>query len=346
MKTLHWSLGVLVLTVAAATPSLAQSGPGPVAQKTVDSRTAHRQRLIDRLIGKWSNHLLEVYRQDPSAWVTQMAAPYDVDAMDVLERAVEAKTFTAMTDAFLKGETSTTNYLTFNADNLVGEKLGDLAADLVFVPITPCRILDTRVAGGTIAGNTVRNFDVTGIGNYSVQGGVAGDCDGTGAAGSFAAAAINFTVVGPVAAGYVTAFPYLATQPLAATVNYVAGDIRGNMAIIKLDQSAALEELSVYTLATTHLVGDMIGYFINPQATELNCVNTADTTVTIAAGLTGNAMAPSCSTGYTQTATNCESSAFQMPLVYNSNGVCSAQNNSGASGSLRASRTCCRVPGR
>ena len=177
------------------------------------------------------------------------------------------------------------------------------------------------------------------------QGGSATNC-GVGNQGSFAAAAINFTVVAPSAAGFITAFPFQGTQPLASSLNYSAGSVVGNLSIVPLDQSAATSELSVYTFAQTHLVADIVGYYINPQATGLECTDTADTVTVVAAGATANSNAPACPAGYTQTATNCESSTWQMPFVFFSGGTCSAQNNSASSANLRSSRTCCRVPGR
>ena len=224
--------------------------------------------------------------------------------------------------------------------------LGDAADDLVFVPVTPCRILDTRVAGGQIAGGTTRGFDVTAVSDYSFQGGNASNCGGAGSVGSFAAAAINFTVVFPSSAGYITAFPFGGTQPLSTSMDFDGGGLRSTTSIVKLDQGASANEMTVYSHATTHLVADIIGYFINPQATALQCVDTADTSTAVAAGATANSNAPACPVGYTQTATNCESSTWQMPFVFFSGGTCSAQNNSGAAATLRSSRTCCRVPGR
>jgi hypothetical protein len=220
---------------------------------------------------------------------------------------------------------------------------GDADKDLIFVPITPCRIIDTRVAGGVIAANTVRSFDVTAAASYAAQGGDASDCNGAGSAGSFAAAAINFTVVTPGAAGYITAFPFGTTQPLAATVNYTAGDIRGNFAVVKLDQSAAALELSVYSFAQTHLVADIVGYYRNPGTPVFECVDSGLTTDTVPSGATRNTTAPACPGGYIQTATNCQSSTWQMPFVYFAGGTCSAQNNSLGDAQLKASRTCCRA---
>src|SRR5256885_16998335 len=69
--------------------------------------------------------------------------------------------------------------------------LGDSAADLSYTPVTPCRILDTRIVGGPIAAGGQRNFLVTGT-NLSSQGGSATGC-GVPTAGT--AAVINFVAV-------------------------------------------------------------------------------------------------------------------------------------------------------
>ena len=45
------------------------------------------------------------------------------------------------------------NKIMFDTDDL-----GDTDADLVFNKVTPCRIIDTRLAGGIIQAGTVRNF--------------------------------------------------------------------------------------------------------------------------------------------------------------------------------------------
>lgn len=100
---------------------------------------------------------------------------------------------------------------------------------------------------------------------------------------------------------------------------------------MKLDQGASANELSVYSFASTHLVIDIVGYYINSEATPLDCVDTTAVAVTVAAGATSNAVASACPGTYSQTATNCESSTWQMSFVFFKGGVCSAQNNSAAS---------------
>jgi hypothetical protein len=85
-----------------------------------------------------------------------------------------------------------------------------------------------------------------------------------------------------------------------------------------------------------------VGYYRNPGAPTLECVSSGDTVDSVPAGSTRNTVAPACPATYTQTATNCESSTWQMPFVYFADGTCSAQNNSSGTAQLRASRTCCR----
>jgi hypothetical protein len=301
-----------------------------------------RQQMVYDIVNTWGPHVREAHRADIGDWARQMGPLFKRASLQTLRKAADAPTFERMNSALLAGATNARMpSQAIDASKIAPKILGDADKDLIYVPVTPCRIIDTRVAGGAIAANTTRNFDVTAVANYSFQGGDASNCN-VGSSGSFAAAAINFTVVTPSIAGYITAFPYLTSQPLAATVNYTAGDIRGNLAIVKLDQGASAEELSVYTFAQTHLVADIVGYYRNPGVPTLECVNTANTSLVIPAGGVDNVSAPSCLAGYTQTATNCESSTWQMPFVYFNGGTCSAQNNSAANATLRASRTCCR----
>lgn len=317
-----------------------------------------RGELVHKIVMKWGPYIQEAYRADVHAWASDMVPVFAHASMDNLRRAADARSFEAMNDAFLSSNERNSiaqNALVTGTGKVQTRKLGDEDNDLVFVPVTPCRIIDTRVAGGPIAANTVRNFDVTVISSYSSQGGEANNCNGVGAAGSFAAAAINFTVVTPSAAGYITAFPYLTTQPLAATVNYTAGDIRGNYAVVKLDQGPSSSELSVYSFAQTHLVADIVGYYITPEATQLDCVEVVSTGLDITAGSFGTRTTPNCPTGYEVTGGGCSSSSFDGRVVTSrsfDNSVssqyhfCAFRNEGSGTANFVAYGRCCRTPGR
>jgi hypothetical protein len=82
---------------------------------------------------------------------------------------------------------------------------------------------------------------------------------------------------------------------------------------------------------------------VGPTGT-LVCATTATNSVTgIPANGTANALAPACPNGTVQTATNCQTSSWLMPIVFFNNGTCSARNNDSSPQDLRASRTCCKV---
>ena len=225
-------------------------------------------------------------------------------------------------------------------------QFGDLSRDLVYTPVTPCRIADTRnVAAGAIAANSTRQFVAFGVSNFTSQGGSATNC-GTNPL-TATAVMIVATAITPSAAGYATLYPFGTSQPTATSMQFAAGAIVVNTLAVQVPNPLSSFDMTVFTSAQSHFVFDIVGYFAPPLATALQCVETANTTVTgIPAGGTGNVVAPACPTGYTQTATNCESSDWLVPFVFFKGGTCSARNNSASAQDIRASRTCCRVPGR
>ncbi|NOT87227.1 MAG: hypothetical protein HOP03_03485 [Lysobacter sp.] len=229
--------------------------------------------------------------------------------------------------------------------DIVVAKFGDLNQDLVYTPVQPCRIVDTRItAAGTIPAGGTRSFVAINVSSFTAQGGSATNCGTLGL--SATAVALNFTAVPIGAAGHATVYPFGTARPNTASVNYPATQPINNAIIAQIPNPLSSFDFTVYSTVATHYVADIVGYFAPPLATALQCVETANTDLSIPAGGTGNAVAPACATGYTQTSTNCESSTWQMPFVFFQSGTCSAQNNSSGSATLRSSRTCCRVPGR
>lgn len=269
-----------------------------------------RARLGQEIVRKWSAHVGKTYRMDPEVWAREMAPAFSEATMEELVAAAAAPDFNSMSQLMLGRQP-----LAGAQDSDGTLALGDVATDLVFVPIAPCRIIDTRLAGGPIIAGGTRHFDVTAVTDYAFQGGNASNCGGAGAAGSFAAAAINFTVVAPGAAGFITAYPFLGTQPLAATVNYSQGSVVGNYSVVKLDQGASANELSVFSFAQTHLVADLVGYFINPELGALDCQETVSGNITVNAGSTGTGSSPACAAGYTIISGGCTMSTFDGRIV-------------------------------
>lgn len=227
-------------------------------------------------------------------------------------------------------------------------QIGSLSQDLMFIPITPCRIFDTRssTAGTPIATGGTNDFVVANALTYTPQGGANTNCgvlDGE----NIAAAVINLTVVSGAAAGYITAFPFGTTKPLAATVNYGANDVRGNTAIVKVSQTAGLD-MSIYASSTTHVIGDITGYFSRPKGTNLACTNPPEATLDVAPGVLGRLPIPACATtnsfGGGSSSGYCTTNGTDM-AAYGGASECAMKNLGSTSATITAGRRCCGVPG-
>lgn len=133
---------------------------------------------------------------------------------------------------------------------------GEIRTTGGFTAITPTRVLDTReaagpVAAGPVAAGTVQRVtmpagllpvDVTGI-------------------------AINVAVTDPLRSGYVTVYPCSADRPVAAAVNFVAGQTVSNL--VDTVHTAA-SELCVFSSATANVVIDLEGYHSTSGSSRLD----------------------------------------------------------------------------
>ena len=120
---------------------------------------------------------------------------------------------------------------------------------LQFVPVAPCRVLDTRntngpLGGPAIQGGTSRSFQVS-----------SSNC---GIPSTAAAFSMNVTVVPQGSLGYVTLWPAGQSQPLVSTLNSLDGRIKANAAMVPAGPSGTV---SAFATDTTDLVLDINGYF-------------------------------------------------------------------------------------
>jgi hypothetical protein len=118
-----------------------------------------------------------------------------------------------------------------------------------FVPITPCRVADTRNANGLFGGpvmgaNTSRDFGIP-----------SSACNIPATASAYS---LNVAVVPHGPLGYLTLWPAGQPQPLVATLNS-DGRIKSNAAIVPAGTSGAI---SAFATNSTDLVIDINGYFV------------------------------------------------------------------------------------
>jgi hypothetical protein len=121
--------------------------------------------------------------------------------------------------------------------------------------VAPSRLLDTRPEmGGTGA--------VTPFGSTRVQVTGRGGVPGSGVS----AAVVNLTAVAPTFPGFLTAFPTGGSVPTASNVNFVAGQVVPNLAVVKLDADGSFT-LRNGSAGWTHEVVDVVGYVMDGLVT-------------------------------------------------------------------------------
>lgn len=120
---------------------------------------------------------------------------------------------------------------------------------LQFIPITPCRVVDTRNAAGPFGGpeltaDSVRTFAIP-----------SGSC---GIPSTALAYSLNVTVVPNATLGYLTIWPAGQVQPHVSTLNS-DGRTKANAAIVPAGTGGAV---SVFVTDPTQVVLDINGYFV------------------------------------------------------------------------------------
>ncbi|HXN47014.1 MAG TPA: hypothetical protein VN893_10270, partial [Bryobacteraceae bacterium] len=113
-----------------------------------------------------------------------------------------------------------------------------------FVPVTPCRVVDTRAAGGPLAARSSRSFAIP--------------SSGCGIPATAQAYSLNVTVVPAGLLSYLTLWPTGQPQPFVSTLNSFAGTVVANAAIVPAGTNGAV---SVYVSDQSDVILDIDGYF-------------------------------------------------------------------------------------
>lgn len=233
-------------------------------------------------------------------------------------------------------------------DTVAPAKLGDLTQDLVYTPVAPCRIVDTRATGaGPIAANTTRSFVALNAANYTSQGGSATNCGTIGV--NATVVMLVATAVTPIAPGFATVYTFGAAQPAAASMQFAAGAIAVNSLAVQVPNPPSSSGFTVYTTAQSDFVFDIVGYFAPPLATALDCATVSGTAASVPANTYGYGFGVSCPAGYASV-----SAGFQAAQkVVMADGFIGATSGNFFVYNLDTSAQvvtpwvrCCRVPGR
>lgn len=343
--------------LGAASAKQSQKAATSVAARK--SAQGERTQMSRAFSTKWSAYAQRVYGVPANVWVQRMAFTLaNADATN-LRNALQRDTFEgAMAELSGAGaklsDAKVINFLAASKDgNITAQTLGALANDLVYTPVQPCRIIDTRNVGGAIAAGFTRSFKAIDSSNFTAQGGSATNCGTLGFRAT--AVAVNLTAVTPVGPGFATAFPFGTTRPTASSLNYTAGAIVGNELILPIPNPLAVSDFTLFSLAQSDYVADIVGYFAPPVATELQCVASGYNTPSVPAGATTFYLAPSCSAGYKASTPYCwgqdQAGVYSTGSGLNGNiptdtAFCGFSNTTASAKVVYVGSQCCRVPGR
>jgi glucose/arabinose dehydrogenase len=120
------------------------------------------------------------------------------------------------------------------------------AGPLDFNTVTPCRLVDTRTAGPSLAAGSTRTFTAGGA---------------CGIPATAKAVAVNVTVTGATSTGHVRLWPAGTPMTTASALNFTAGETKANNAIVSLGASGDFSVLAAFPSGTGDLVIDVVGWF-------------------------------------------------------------------------------------
>ncbi len=121
---------------------------------------------------------------------------------------------------------------------------------LAFYPMTPCRLVDTRLSPGPLAGPSLSGGQTRSFPPF-----LASSCDVPPSARAYS---LNFTAI----RGHcLTVWPAGQAQPFLSTLNAPTGTLTANAAIVPAGAAGAI---NLYTSDNSDMVIDINGYFAPP----------------------------------------------------------------------------------
>jgi len=113
-----------------------------------------------------------------------------------------------------------------------------------YVPLTPQRILDTRVTGNPVGSNSTLNLQVAGVDSVPA--------DAT-------AVVLNMTVTESSNTGFVAVYPAGESTPNVSNLNFSTGETVANLAVVTVGAGG---QVTIYNaIGTVEVIADLEGYF-------------------------------------------------------------------------------------
>ena len=157
------------------------------------------------------------------------------------------------------GKLSSTGAVSFfnsaGTTDLIADVTAWLPENAELTPLTPARLLDTRIG----AGNTT--IDGLSQGTGRLQAATPFDLTVAGRGGvpltGVSAVILNVTVTNPGTAGFLQVWPSGSTRPNASNLNYVSGQTIANLVIAKVGVGG---KVSLFSVSKTDAIVDVVGW--------------------------------------------------------------------------------------
>jgi Chaperone of endosialidase len=227
----------------------------------------NRSAVIERIVEGWKGEI-------PAAQLTSFRNKLNALRADQLLVANLSGSFDGVLEVLSASDSASGSRLRSAQPSQVSDTakaVGDINQDLVYTPVAPCRVFDTRTPNTPFVSNglgsgVMQTFDMDGT-NLSAQGGSATGCNIPTAA---RAVVLAFSPITPPTTGWVIGAANDGTALPASTLfNYSAALTLTTFTVVMpmLGQAGGDIRLEARGVAaySMHGVGDVTGYFMPPN---------------------------------------------------------------------------------
>lgn len=349
MKTSALAVVLLPMLAIASTQAIAQSrvaaSPAkPAASKPAVNERAERHALVYKVVREWGPYVKAIHNEDIRAWADRMVPAFRQADIGNLRLAAKADTFEGVINAL-------TGQKPVNQAALPGgmapKTLGSTTGDLVFTPLSSCNIVDTRNAGGAFTAGIQRHFKSSGA-NFTAQGGSNTNC---GIPTNPTALLLGVTSVDAPNRGYFKMWPYSTPAPVSSATSYGPTQNSRNDIVLKVSQGLTNDFTMGSSTTGPHVLISVLGYFMAPEATALQCVDVDDNSQSVSGNAVGQQISGNtCPAGYRLTSAQCWGSNPNVVAIGSAisggNYYCRYTNLTAGALEVHTYQNCCRVPGR
>jgi hypothetical protein len=326
-------------TAVAATPKLTD-----ISEQTAGMRAdplvsvdINRAEIVGRIMAKWRG----AYAADLSQGMKEKLAGLRADQLLAASLAGRFDDVLAILSERDKNIAARSISAARSGDT--GKAIGDAAKDLVYTPLTPCRLFDTRAGQSSALGQLGGSF-TPGAGRNIVPASLCGI-----PSSDVNSLLISFTTFNntPNSGGYISMLAPGAPVNTTSGIFNTGSQWDGANTVVPTGPAG---QFVVFVAgANAEVVVDVLGYFSRPQATALDCTTVGGTPTNVAAGVYTSLPTLFCPATYTPTGLSI--SAGENVLVADSYTAGAAGQIFVRSLSVNAQNvtgklTCCRISGR